>query len=333
VTTEAPPKRSSVDHRTPLLVLVVVLIGSIAGVMMGAWAAGFLHLPSSRHAVSSQAPPPLLRKATFPRLAASYATATRAGSVVVGAVAPAGGPVEVFVIPSNGVSAPVDHMRIRVTRGGHTETPQLTACGTWCYRLSATVFHGSTTRIAVQVGTPTRATLALPARMPPDASAVYRKAVRRMTSVQAVEATQTLSSGGPPTIMRYTAEAPDRLRYTTSTGLHTVLIGRRRWDLHAGDWVECPSGGEHAPSYVWQGATAARLAGQRVVNGLQIDTVSVFNPFVPAWFVLDTTANGTALDVHMLAPSHFMHETYRLAQNATVTAPPRFRSGAKTGAC
>ena len=326
--TSEPSPTPGVAHSPPQLVLLVVLIGSIAGVVAGAWTAGFLHLPSNRTG-ARQTPPPLLQKATFPRLAASYTTATRAGSDVVGVVAPAGGPVRVLIIPPNGVSPPADDVQIRVTQGGHTLTPRPTPCGTWCYRVPATVFGGSTTTIAVQIrGTPTKAVLTLPARMPADAATLYRRAVTRMTNARGMMATQSLSSGGPPIITRYTAEAPDRLRYVTSTGLHTVLIGHRRWDLRADGWVECPFAGAHAPAYVWQGAAAPRLAGHRIVDGRRIDIVHVFNPSVPAWFSLDTTAGGRVLDAHMVAPSHFMHESYRLDQNAKVRPPVKFGSGA-----
>lgn len=334
MTSTARPK-PEINRRSPVLVLAVVFIGSLAGVGLGAWASGFLHLPASK---SESHPPqtsrPLLQKPTFPSLDASYAIATRSGSVVVGAVAPSGGPVQVLIIPPNGISPPTGEVRIQVTQDGHTRAPRPTPCGTWCYRVPATVFRGSPTTIAVQIrDTPTKATLTLPAHMPPDASALYRKAVRRMTSAPGLTATQTLSSGGPAIITRYTMQAPDRLQYTTSTGHHTVLIGHHRWDTHAGSWVECPFPGEHAPSYVWQGAAAARLAGQRDVNGRHLDVVLVLNPSIPAWFTLDTTPTGQVEDIHMLAPSHFMHEIYRLDQTASVTPPPRFQVGTTGGGC
>ena len=324
MTSQAPTPRRA-RRSAPLLVLVVVSIGAMAGLGLGAWASGFLHLPvSTSESRPPATSPPLLGKPTFPNLDASYAIATRSGGVVVGAVTPPGGPVEILIIPPNGVSPSIGRVRIQVAQDGHSRAPRLTQCGTWCYRVPATALRGSTTTMDVQIrGTQTKATLTLPPHIPPDAAALYRRAVRRMTAAHGLVAVQTLSSGGPAIITHYTAEAPDRLQYTTSTGQHTVLIGHHRWDKHAASWVECPFPGERDPTYVWQGATAARLGGQRIVDGRRFDVVLVLNPTVPAWFTLDMTPTGRVEDVHMLAPSHFMHESYRLEPNATVTPPAR----------
>ena len=307
-----------------LLILLVIAAGAGLGLIAGAWTAGVLHLPSSSSAErTNHSSGRLLGPVRFPRLADSYTTAVRGGVDAFGIVAPPGGPVSIVIIPPNGTRVAPAQVDIQVRMDGRHQTAHLTACGLWCYRFAAPVLRGSPATIRVDLRTGgTTVRLSLPPLLPPDESALYTRVVHRMTALRAIAAVQRLGTGaGPVLVTRYTMQAPDRVEYTTSGGQHAILIGNHRWDLHQRTWAECPASSGRDPTYVWQHAVAARAGGRQTVDGHRVRLVRLFNLTVPAWFTLEVADGDMATGVHMIAPSHFMHETYRLDKAAHIEPP------------
>jgi hypothetical protein len=130
-----------------------------------------------------------------------------------------------------------------------------------------------------------------------------------MGGLHSVHVAEALTAGlGLVVRTQYDLEAPDRLRFTTSQGQRVVIVGRHRYDFQGGKWVASPFPETRSPSYIWKGASRARLLGPATVDGQPVQVLALFLPRreFPAWFRLAVRPDGQVLEADMLGPSHFM---------------------------
>ncbi|MGH3134596.1 MAG: hypothetical protein ACRDNY_12810, partial [Gaiellaceae bacterium] len=165
--------------------------------------------------------------------------------------------------------------------------------------------------------------LRLPARLPPDGSALLRNADRRMRALRSVQYAESLTAGlGSSVRTRYAMQAPDRLSFRTSQGQRTILIGDRRWDLEGTRWVESPIPAVRVPSYVWEGSRNARLLGRTRVAGIPVSVLAAFDRSIPAWFRIFVARDGRVVEAEMLSQGHFMrHRFFGLNEPIEIEAP------------
>src|SRR5207344_1910527 len=103
--------------------------------------------------------------------------------------------------------------------------------------------------------------------------------------------TEHLTSGAGGLVTDYDVQAPNRLRLRTANGYRSVIIGRTRWDYHAGRWERGPFPGlTVAQVLIWNQAKHARVVGRRS-NGLTELAAFGLKP-VPAWFRLVVEPRG-----------------------------------------
>ena len=164
-----------------------------------------------------------------------------------------------------------------------------------------------------------------PGRLPPAGAALLAKADRRMRALRSVQYDESLTSGLSSGIRtHYAMQAPDRIRFRTSEGQSTILIGKRRWDREGTKrWVESPFPGVQAPTYVWEGARNARLLGRTRLDGAPVHVLAAFsNASIPAWFRIFATGDGRVLEAEMLTESHFMHHRFSGLNQPVRIEPP-----------
>jgi hypothetical protein len=255
----------------------------------------------------------------------ALAVAQRAGDVLFGLLASPGGPVEVRALAGRG---DLSSSKFRATMGG--DSIRWSSCGRSCFRLNMPVLTGSAVQLNLELTRrarlPALVTFRLPARLPESGRAVLRRLEAFMGSLSTVRVDETLTNGLDVTIRtRYVLSAPDRIRFETSRGQRTILIGKRRWDWERGRWVESPFPGAEAPVYAWQGASRARLLGRATVRGQPVKILAVLLPdeTFPAWFRLFVTNGGRVLKASMLAPSHFMTQRFSSFDEPVEIEPPR----------
>jgi hypothetical protein len=152
-----------------------------------------------------------------------------------------------------------------------------------------------------------------------DASAA---ALRRLHSLMVDE---YLSSGPPykPLVTQFSYVAPDRLSYQTSGAGDAVVIGGNRWDRQpSGTWEESPQEPLTLPAPDWRRVVDPSLLGAGRRNGRRVESVSFYDPSVPAWFEaqIDRKTN-LPVYLRMVAAAHFMTHTFG-AFNAPITILP-----------
>jgi hypothetical protein len=249
--------------------------------------------------------------------------ATRSRDFLAGLAATPGGPVDILVFPGRG-SVPADGL----TANANGRPATLSSCGERCFRVSAAPMTGTPLLLSLRFrrtsGPSVTVRFRLPARLPPDGGAVFRKANRRMRALRSVQYDEWLTSGLSSGVRtHYAMRAPDRLRFRTSQGQTAILIGRRRWDREGTRWVESPFPGVRVPAYVWEGARNARLLGRARLAGVPVRVLAAFsNESIPAWFRIFVAADGRVLEAEMLSESHFMrHRFSGLNEPVRIEAP------------
>lgn len=251
----------------------------------------------------------------------TLALAQPANDVVIGLAAARGGPVDLMPLAGTEVS------QLYATLDG--QSVPLARCGDGCFRIERPVLRGTPARIAVTVprqGKPASNTeFRLPGRLPPAGVPLLRLVNRTMGSLRTVRFRQALSSGtGSSLVVRFAARAPDRLRLETSTGQRAIMIGGARWDWSGGRWVRAPASRLRVPSYSWEGASHARVIGSARIGGKPVQILALANPSRgPAFFRLYVARGGRVLRTRMLAPGHFMIETYRAFNEPLAIEPPQ----------
>ena len=156
----------------------------------------------------------------------------------------------------------------------------------------------------------------------------------------------TLTGGiGPAVVTDYTAQAPDRAEWTVD-GQRTIWIGTTQY-ARAGPgqpWSATPGlEAAHFPWFVWDPfppLVDARIVGHDVVDGTPTTDVSLMgtDPGLPIWFELWINPQDLVVQESMMAPGHFMHDTFSefdrpisIVEPAVATTAPAGSGGAPSG--
>ena len=275
---------------------------AIAGVLaFGLLAAAFVVAAGSdKDAEETEAIPPATRPLELPLADDDSALmlAKRSGRMLVGIAYKPGGPVEVAVLRGE-QAVPASELSFAVN-GRETEAEP---CGYGCFAIAAARPR------QIAVGVPERVRFDLPATPPASATELFARVSRTMEGLRTYRFDEWLTAGvGRGTRATFEVQAPDRMRFRTAAGSRSVVVGRSRWDHRGGRWQRTPFPGVELPSYMWDGATAARVLPGPGGNSA---SVAVFDREpVPAWFKLTIDDQGHVVDAEMLAPSHFMRQRF-----------------------
>jgi copper transport protein len=194
------------------------------------------------------------------------------------------------------------------------------ACGSGCYRAVVP----ATPLLPVRVGTASL-TFRLPATLKGGSSLLQRIGARYMTQTSSAFHERLASGTNQFAESNWRLQAPNKLAYSESNGAAGIVIGGRRWDRQGGGrWV----GSSQSPQIPqlqlpWTRSPLdtfmlppARIGGRPVVR------VAFVDPATPAWFTVTADARTLELQqVDMVAPAHFMRDTYR-AGPARAILPP-----------
>ena len=279
----------------------------------------------------SEAQPTRSRAATGPPSVLSpkfhgLALAGHDSDVLVGLGLHAGGPIDVVVIPSD--ERPIDPPDVRVAVAGRTLSGSgASACGEHCLRFRPSVLAGARRALTVEVAQPARTVRVrfdLPARMPPRADALVRRARERMLRLHSLTMEETLGSGLGKTVeSSWSFHAPDRMRYAIAGGSRAVVIGTRRWDSGPRGWTPSSTTRLRIPAYPWERTQDARLLGGATLAGTPVRLVATRTAGAfPTWFVLSVTADGRVLRSQMQTTAHFMTDRYGAFDAGPPIQPP-----------
>jgi copper transport protein len=183
-------------------------------------------------------------------------------------------------------------------------------CGPGCYR--AAVSRPSVVRVGNRA-----VSFSVPAR-PRDGTALLRRATRAYTSARSVVFEERLASGpGRPQVSTFRLAAPNRLAYSIRGGPEAIVVGARRWDrTPGGEWEPSPQTPLRVPSTYW----SSRARNAYLVAP---DTVSFFDPRLPAWFRLRVDPRtGRPRGLRMVAAAHFMTDRYSAFDRPVEISPP-----------
>jgi hypothetical protein len=168
----------------------------------------------------------------------------------------------------------------------------------------------------------------LPAAWPPaNAGVLVERAGQTWRALRSLTFHEHLASDPRHAVNSiWRAQAPNRLAYEASDGTAGIVIGNRRWDRTPGKkgWVPSAQTPVTQPQPFWASFADAYVLGTVTARGRPAWRISFFDPVTPAWFTitLDRRTFRT-LDVHMVATSHFMHDTYGSFDAAPPIRPPR----------
>jgi hypothetical protein len=305
------PRAAWIALSVALAALVVLLTGAAFLIGTGSETGETQTLTTA-----SEGAPPRLRLPLV-RDPKALTLASEAGSVLVGLAARPGGPVEVGVLDGE-----LELDRARLTfRVGDAEV-DATPCGFGCSRLRAPVLDGKAQVVSVAVDGKRPVGFRLPARLPPSGSSLFRRAERSMRALRSYTFGERLSSGvGAAVTTQFRARAPNRLQFRTSTGSRTVIIGNARWDKVGARWERSLFPGLSTRVFMWDGAANARVIGT-AAGGARVLTAFDSRP-VPAWFRLTVGSDGRVREAEMVAPSHFMIQSFSRFNAPTRIQPPR----------
>jgi copper transport protein len=153
-------------------------------------------------------------------------------------------------------------------------------------------------------------------------------AEERLTSVRLHETLRAATGWGPITA-DYRFRAPDSFAFTVN-GTQQIDIGARayRQDQPSGPWTVDNTGfavGWPSPYFrqAWADATAVRVVGADVVDGVPSHIVAFVRPDLPAWFELWIgDADGLVRREEMRAEGHLMQHEYAGFDTPTPIDPP-----------
>lgn len=249
--------------------------------------------------------------------------AKRSGDFLVGLAATPGGPVDLLALPGEG-SVPAGGLTARA----NGTRARVSSCGQRCFRVSVAPMTGTPLVLSLRFrrtgGRSANLSFGFPARLPPDGGALLAKADRRMGALRSVQYDESLTSGLTSGVRtHYAMQAPDRIRFRTSQGQTSILIGTRRWDHEGKRWVESPFPGVNAPTYAWEGARNARLLGRTRLAGVPVHVIAAFSSApISAWFRIFATTDGRVLEAEMLTESHFMRHRFSGLNRPVRIEPP-----------
>jgi len=210
---------------------------------------------------------------------------------------------------------------------GATTTP----CGTACLRFQAPV--ADQLRVAVR-DAGHRYVVSLPARWRADANArahrILVRAQKMMRQLRSARQTETVTSGpGSHAATSYWLRAPDRMRYRTSGGARTVIIGRRQW-LKPPRFAWQPGqygAGLRFRTRAWfrwtTYARTVRLVGIRRSGPDRVAELALMDEGTPVWFRLAIDLNThRVLTESMATKAHFMDSRYFAFDQAVRISEP-----------
>jgi hypothetical protein len=314
---------ASSDKSTPARLLPIAVSLSIVVVVAGVVLAVVL-LTRGSHARPTLSSSPSGRPSVLASKFHGLALAGHDRDVLVGLGLHAGGPIDVVVIPSD--ERTIDPHDVRVSVAGRMLSGSgASPCGERCLRFRASVLAGAPRALIVDVGQAARVQFDLPARMPPRADALLRRARERMLRVRSLTMNETLGSGlGKTVVSRWSFQAPDRMQYKIAGGSRAVVIGTRRWDSAARGWTPSSTTRLRIPAYPWERTQDPRLLGRATLAGTPVRLVAARTPGAfPTWFVLSVAADARVLRSQMLTTAHFMTDSYGAFDAAPQIRPPQ----------
>jgi len=239
------------------------------------------------------------------------------------------------VIGGDGLGAAGVDVRFSLTTTAGTSSATAANCGDGCHRALLTP-RGQPRTLELDLQHPGKATqrlqFALPAQWPPPpATTIARRATEVFRHLHTLVIDERLASSLTNFVVTtWRLEAPDRLSYVIhGGGPQAVVVGVRRWDraTAAARWQESSSTVLPQPTPPWITAPAhAALLGSTTIAGHPVWLISFLEPSTPAWFKLaiDKKTMRT-LELHMVAPAHFMHHLYSGFNSGFTITPPRTR--------
>jgi copper transport protein len=283
--------RRSALLETAILLGIVVAVGVLTELRPG--------IAVARVAKQSTSPLQAAAPATLPPRDA-VVDAHAIGTLAV-AIARTPGSATVTIVGADGTGASGRTVEVDGRRASE--------CGSGCYRAPA----GSG---PVRVTVDGRSTsFDIPARAP-DATATLRRLTRTYRSSKTIVFDERLASSPENAIVtRFTAVAPNRLRYDTHNGPSAIIVGNRRWDRdRAGKrFVESPQTPLDVTQPYWNGVTNVHEIAPGVVTFLDRAT--------PAWFRVEIRGS-LPRQVHMTAAARFMTDTYVGFDEPVTVSPP-----------
>jgi copper transport protein len=171
--------------------------------------------------------------------------------------------------------------------------------------------------------------LTLPA---PDGAGVLAEAFAAEERLTSVRLHETLRSdvGSAPITTDYQFRAPDSFAFTAD-GAHEIDIGALayRREQPSGSWTAENTGvafGWPSPYFrqAWANATATRVVGADIIDGVPSHIVAFVRPDLPAWFELWIgDSDGLVRREEMRAEGHLMQHDYAAFNAPALIAPPR----------
>jgi hypothetical protein len=191
-------------------------------------------------------------------------------------------------------------------------------CGFGCYRARV----AQARRLLVRVnGAPV--SFALPALPAPDGRAALDRIGAQFMRTRTARFHEVLSSGPGQTVASdWRIAAPDSLAFMASDGSAGIVIGGRRWDRQGhGKWVASPQA-PHVPQ--------PQLPWPRSVYDVHLlpappgfVRVSFVDPATPAWYTVTAERRVPRVrHIEMVAPAHFMRDSYHSYDTPSGIAPP-----------
>lgn len=214
-------------------------------------------------------------------------------------------------------------VRISVNEVTHTAAP----CGPGCYRADFAASRPRSVAVAVNGADGTTWHVPPPSSWPPpDATALVARAGRVWRSLRSLAFVDRLASGHLSALTtRWRVAAPDKVAYQIRGGASAVIVGGSRWDRtsNTAKWVQSDQTPLTQPLPAWYGVRDAHVLGSSTFEGHPVWIVSFYDPNTPAWFTIAVEKSTTrTLDMHMIATSHFMHDTYSSFDSAPPIVPP-----------
>lgn len=195
-------------------------------------------------------------------------------------------------------------------------------CGSGCY--AAEYAHARQVTVDVSgYGAAQRSTFALPAHAQA-ADGLVRRLHAVFKGLRSVTYTEHLASDPVHAIaVFWRLEKPTRLSYSIVGGAQGIVVGERRWDRDAAGkkWIESPQTPSlPQPATQWTYSTSAHV----IARTARTTTVSFADPTIPAYFTIAFDRRTLLPHVlHMVAPAHFMTDSYLTFNAPPVIRPPR----------
>jgi hypothetical protein len=150
----------------------------------------------------------------------------------------------------------------------------------------------------------------------PDARQLLHRVTSAYRASRTIVFDETLASNPTNTIVtRFTAVAPNRLKYVTRGGPSAIIIAGRRWDSDkpGAPFVASPQTPLDATQPYWGSVTNVHEIAPGVITFLDRST--------PAWFRM-TVDGRLPSSVHMTAAAHFMTDRYVGFDDPVDVSPP-----------